>query len=398
MKGKLLASFIAVILLVLPSFSFAYMDDTHAYFITKLCDDNSFIKHPSIVNMCEHRDAAIAGAVMPDISVFYYLEKFPNKYTATHTKSFCTAIRGNAITDRERAFAQGACLGHLIADSYAHNIFVPTTIRKTGLTNLMVHVFAEEKVNDYLIARNPFMPSLLDENLRNWKEFVPLMTKTLENKESWRNTQVEPKMQALVNEITCSNLGPETDSCNPASFGLAYKTMLAVPWYMYVFAGLILIFNLFLLIKLFTFLRQWNWFAYLTALLTIFWIALIVFAIVFLSQGELFAQFEKLSAPITAILPTPDIAVSVQETYNLIKQYAMDPDYFWQQQLVNGVPVDIVKPPHGHGSLSAANASTAPGRVLLLIFLIGAILLLVYFHFTGRIRFWDWFKRKKFRA
>jgi hypothetical protein len=138
---------IPILILFLP-FAYSSMDDTHAYFVDRLCKDNTAELSGEIQLMCKHLDAAILGAVAPDIAVFYYFDSWPNKYTATHTKSFCTALRLNAITEREIAFAEGACVGHLIPDSYSHNIYVPKTVHDTFFPNSVIHVFTEEKEND----------------------------------------------------------------------------------------------------------------------------------------------------------------------------------------------------------------------------------------------------------
>jgi hypothetical protein len=224
------------------------------------------------------------------------------------------------------------------------------------------------------------------------------MERALQNEDSWKNQKnIEANMQKLVNEITCSGLTPESQKiCDQSSYSVAYRTMFILPWYMYALVILILVFNLGVFIKLMTFFKKLNVFGYIEALLSLFVMVMIVLAIIWFSQGQIFAQFQKLSAPITSILPTEDMHSAVENAYSMVKEYAKDPQYLFKKHLVNGANIDVVLPPHGHSSLVSAEKMQGPVRTIVFILLGGLILILIYFQVTKKFAFWNLFKRKEY--
>jgi len=143
-----------LLLFMFPAVS-AWGPATHTYITNDLLDNPEGCP---ILTMCgendENRAAFMAGSEIPDITVVYYFEHGGAKYIATHNWGFQQLVMSQATNDREKAFAYGIAQ-HLISDSVAHQIVIPSVIIRSGVPNWLVHPLAEQKYDSQLKGKYP---------------------------------------------------------------------------------------------------------------------------------------------------------------------------------------------------------------------------------------------------
>jgi len=134
-----------IILVLLAGSASAWGPNTHMHITDEAmaqCEEDPECQNSLIfTTINNNQDAYRCGYMFPDVHVIYYYAKFQN-YQATHAYSFCGKALEYAENDGERAAAYG-CFSHLIADSIAHNYFIPGIIDNTQIPNDIIHPIAE---------------------------------------------------------------------------------------------------------------------------------------------------------------------------------------------------------------------------------------------------------------
>ncbi len=149
MKKLLITLMLA--LLILPSVM-AFFPLTHKHQQNELL--NTYQGNSEFYQKCmRHPDACYVGNVLTDLSVAWYYINQGENYVITHSPSFARAMLRNAVGEVEEACAVGSGL-HATQDYESHNLMVPDTIKKTGLPNSVIHVFAEQHVDNIVVKTN----------------------------------------------------------------------------------------------------------------------------------------------------------------------------------------------------------------------------------------------------
>lgn len=130
-----------------------WFPNTHTYIINKIEEKSIEIQNFSYCFDNSVNEQAIrAGNILPDITAIDYIN--PNKnYKATHSWNFQQKLLDMAESQDEKCLAYGVSI-HLIADSVAHEKFIPSKIKKIGLLNWIIHLLIEEKIDECLVYKN----------------------------------------------------------------------------------------------------------------------------------------------------------------------------------------------------------------------------------------------------
>lgn len=165
---------ILLLALLLP-LSSAFMPPTHLYIQNRVLDE--FGGNSQLYQDCmADPELCFAGNIMSDLSVVYYYTD-GMKYVATHQPIFCQSMLQQATNSQEKACAVGACL-HQTQDMRSHNVMVEYAITHTGMSNAVIHTFAEQHIDNVVQDRVPgIKENALD--VDRWDECRPLLVKVL---------------------------------------------------------------------------------------------------------------------------------------------------------------------------------------------------------------------------
>jgi hypothetical protein len=203
-KNLIWALFLVSILCI--SGAIAYMPVTHGY----MFDSSKEIPiNSEMYKACaKYPDLCYSGDVMTDVSViFYFLDR--SKYSSTHSPSFCRTLLENSNGDEEMACAVGSCL-HLAQDMVSHNELVPNAVLKTKLKNSVVHIFAEQKVDNYLTSKYPTLERESKDSLSQYKSCMPLFKKAMIGDPSYNDytdAQLDELFDKFITEYQNSQTG-----------------------------------------------------------------------------------------------------------------------------------------------------------------------------------------------
>jgi hypothetical protein len=149
----------ALILLSISTGAKAWGPATHTWVTNELLDNP---QGNQILTLCatdkEHRDAFLAGSMIPDVTVVYYFESGGQMYRATHNWNFQQSVFSQAQNTREQAFAYGIAQ-HLISDSVSHQFVIPKAIEDHRIPNWLIHPLLEQKYDSYLKIKYPEIDS-----------------------------------------------------------------------------------------------------------------------------------------------------------------------------------------------------------------------------------------------
>lgn len=304
---KILIPFFIFLMLIFNVF--AWMPDTHN-------DMNAEALHRAgdtpLARIVENDFADFVGCdILTDISVFAYfndgLNKIGTKYKQTHSQSLCTLMVGLAQNERELACAYGVCAHH-VQDAVAHNDFVPTVVRRTKLVNGLVHIFAEEKVNDEI--RNLQLSS----QTRNFlgiaaAEHRGFFKRALASQNL--DFPFEDLFDAFTDEVTGND-----------KYSVGFRAFTAVPLQIHVFLMLLFIASLVgmgLIIRV----QNRNIFNNISIVLLLIIVLTVIAAYALFFTGDLWMFFQTASEPISNLMPTQgweqSVEKSISETVNFLR-------------------------------------------------------------------------------
>jgi hypothetical protein len=285
--------FLPFFLLLLISSAFAFFPDTHTFMLDRLCESNVQSSVKTIC--CNNYPSCLAGVSMVDISVVYYFTEF-QKYEITHSPSYCNRMIQLASDDETRAFAYGTCI-HQLQDSVSHNYLVPYSISHTAIPNTVVHIFAEERLDDIIEGANPTIVRKTRDTLNIMKtnnydnKYMTMLKGALLQEQAYNNVDVVELTDFFIGQVQTSS-----------GYKLGFSTMWAVPTIVYVILfGLALVcgFGLY-----YIFSKRLHGFGAIgLGILCSVIIAFVILAVYGVASGSVFNIYEVISTPISAITP-----------------------------------------------------------------------------------------------
>ena len=318
------------------------------------------VKYP---NLC------YSGNVLNDVSViFYYTAR--NKYAVTHSPNFCRALIQNSLNEKELACAVGGCM-HQPADIVAHNELVPEAILNSFIVNEVIHVFTEQKVDNYMEKKYPFIKQEAVLQLNDFEECVPLFKRTLIGEVEYQDLseeEIDNIFKAFIAEIQNSRTGYDVGFKSKSFF----STIKAIPFvivgiYTAIMAGFILI-SVLLIFKLINKERKIRHIIGLFIFLPLSIIMLYLF--IGSIYGSAFNNFVTIIKPISNLVPVSNIQYyvdkAVDNTQNLLTE--------GEKWLYN---TDA----SGFNALDEANARIMPYDYLILIILSAFLIWFIWFLF-----------------
>lgn len=317
MKNKFLISLMIIsifsIMFLLPLGSSFMPKYTH-----KLIQEQS-LKEPinsEFYKSClKYPELCYSGNVLSDVSVvFYYTGQ--GKYTATHSGSFCNELINNIAKipgkdpEKMRACAIGGCL-HQPADIVSHSNLgnkdgmVSYAISHSLLVNSVIHVFAEQKMDNWVERNNPQMAEQSRNYLSSYKECEDLFIVAMMGESDYGDMQkadLENVFEDFINEIITSTETGYNPAFQQKSFLGTLDSLPTVILVIYVLIMLILfLIILLIIIKL---LKRNGKIRHILGLV-IFLPILIILIYLFIgaSQGQAFKNFITLIKPVSELVP-----------------------------------------------------------------------------------------------
>ena len=327
------------LVLILSLFSVdAFMPKyTHKLIHETAIETTSNIDSETYQACVKYPDLCYSGNVLSDISViFYYTGQ--GLYTTTHNPPFCRALLDNAPkvpgrdTDRMRACAIGGCM-HQPADIVSHskmgemNGMVTYAIEKSFLANSVIHVFAEQKLDNYVEKNNPGVGEESLDYLESYKECQDLFVLTMLGESSYQEAgftqaKLNEIFDTFITEIRNSQTGYDRSFENKSIF-VTLKSIPAVLIAVYI--SIMLFFFIVPSILIFKIVRRKATLRHYIGLIIFLPIFLIMAYFLYSSfQGSAFNNFIGFIKPISNIVPIGDpetwVSLGVQNTRNFLNQ------------------------------------------------------------------------------
>ena len=247
-----------------------------------------------------------SGNVLNDISVIWYWTE-GYKYAVTHNPNFCRALIEESKTNEEYACAVGGCM-HQPADIVSHNKMVPWAIEHSFLANTVIHVFAEQKVDNWVEKNYPSVGQEALNYLGDYEKCMPLFKRVMLGYEEYGDVteeEVDAKFDKFIVEIMTSQTGYDT-AFEQKSFAVNFKSL---PFT--VIAGYSLLLLFFLLVSVLLMIKMFKRDAKLKHYLAFFLVFLpiaLLLSYVFIAnlQGSAFTAVIKIAKPISFLVPLGD--------------------------------------------------------------------------------------------
>lgn len=265
------------------------------------------LKYP---NLC------YTGNVLTDISVIWYWTE-GYKYAVTHSPNFCRNLIESATNDQEYACAVGGC-SHQPADIVSHNELVPYSIERSLLANVVIHVFAEQKVDNWVVRNYPDVQEFADEAMSDYEVCMPLFKRVMLGYDEYGDIteeEVNSKFDKFIQEIKTSQTGYDTAYKNKGISvnlkSIPFAVIAAFIIFM-VFGFLLVLLLIIKLIKGDRRIRVWIGLLVFGALLALF-----VYIFVMNLQGAAFKAIVTIATPISELVPignTPEYYIDKATT------------------------------------------------------------------------------------
>lgn len=142
-----LATVVAIVLLAaLPDQAWAFGPATHVFLGSRLLDSLYLLPGALAEIIRVHPQSFLYGSMAADIS---FAKKYVPAGRHCHFWHVGEEILETATNDRLRAVAYGY-LGHLAADTIAHNFFIPRQLLLTSSTKALGHSYWEHRLDVFL--------------------------------------------------------------------------------------------------------------------------------------------------------------------------------------------------------------------------------------------------------
>jgi len=370
---KKILMFLIITLLMINCVS-AFMPLTHKY-IQQQAIENQIDSEMYRV-LTKYPNLAYAGNVLTDISVFFYYTA-RSKYSATHSPNFCRSLLQNADTEEKLACAVSGCT-HQPQDIVAHNKLVPHAILNSLFVNNIIHVFSEQKLDNWVERNNPGLKDQAMAQLNDYDTCMPLFIDTLIGDPQYSDmsrTELEDMFAKFIAEIQNSRTGYDT-SFKTKSFFVNLKT---IPF------SILAIYSLFMLgflfLSILTIIKIWKG----DRRIRIF-IALFIFLPIFLIlaywfignlYGSAFNNFITIIKPFSELVPIGGNQEYIDEAVSNTKAFLTEGEQWLFDSEASGF----------------TELNSADRQVLVYDYIIAFILLTLFIWFL-----WFIFKRNKIKV
>lgn len=317
MKQKNLFAFVFMFLFLVGTISqvSAFMPrDTHKIIHnTALADQYSSDWYAKCM---KYPDLCYTGNVLTDVSVIWYWTE-GYKYAVTHSPNFCRALiesagddpSSGATADEEYACAIGGCM-HQPADIASHSIkdgksgLVPTTIKNSFLVNNIIHVFAEQKVDTWVVNNYPGIEDTAETQLTNYAKCVPLFKRVMLGQEQYSDVtddELNTLFDKFITEVQNSKTGYDPAFKNK-SFMVNFKSLpfSIIAMYLLIMAYFIMVVAL-LAVKIVK--REAKVRHYITIIIFAPIVAILIYVLIANATGGAFQAILNIATPISKIVP-----------------------------------------------------------------------------------------------
>ena len=350
-----------ILFLLSVSLVSSYMPETHTIMNSQTILSSPNSDYSQIVQ--EYYSDFIACNVLSDISVFYYFSegfsKIGTKYKQTHSQNLCERMIANAENDRQLSCAIGVCT-HEVQDSVSHNDFVPEVIRRTYLVNGLVHIFAEEKVNDILKTKES--SAQIRQAL---SDVAPI------HKEFFRKSLVFPGSDFPFDSMYDAFVGEVVGN---QKYSVGFRGFFAVPLQIHLILISLFIMALVILAYLIR-AENKNIFNITSMVLLMIIVILVILVYGLFFAGKLWLFFQWASHPVSQIMPTQGYEQWVQKS---ITQSTF--------LFNNGATATmaIIPDPAGENALLKAGEAGQTFRIVVDLILLSIIALFVWLNIRRR--------------
>jgi hypothetical protein len=316
MKNKLFILILVSMFLLISSLSNvkSFMPPTHNFLNSEIMSSYQGTSTQMYNAMVNHPDLAYVGNMLTDISVVFYYTGGGAKYQVTHSPGFCTAMLSNAVgsngvsQEEEFSCAVGTCL-HQSEDWVSHTIMVPYAITHSGLANQVVHVFAEQHLDNIVLKEHPeVVNNVMSINISSWNKCIPLFKRTLDTYDSYKQDVESGATDTLINSFI-AEVYNSVNSNSKTSYDMAFQDKVTIfgkiglvpPLFLLMYLGFMGLFGLLAVLLIFKKDKKIiNWIS-----LVLFTILFVIMLILFISllTGHLFQTVVFIVRPISNLVP-----------------------------------------------------------------------------------------------
>ncbi len=344
----------------------AYFPKTHSYIIHETCEkrlDTDLAKM-----CCNEEDACIAGNILADISVIYYLERGLKKYTITHSSILCKEAIAKSRTPTEEAVAAGMCL-HMIQDVVSHNKMVPYSIRKTGLPNNFIHPFSEQKLDNYVESIDPNAGIYVQNAMEGAMEYVPFIQRILQPNPEYGDVNVETLTKGFIEQVKTSKTG----------YDVSFNTVKAIPKLLFVILGLIVIGFITGLYYILT-RTELRFINIISAVIMLVLLLIVIISMIGAFTGSFWVMFTAMAKPISILTPIPDPGLILQDTLDETKNMMI-----FGATYLDSLPPEMRDVTGlNTGQIKAAEMETRGKRIFIYAVILLIIGFMIYLNFRTR--------------
>jgi len=352
-------------LIMLPSV-IAFMPPTHLYLHDRTLEET--VSDSPLFQKCKSdSDLCFGGNILADLSVIYYYTD-ARAYQVTHQPSFCQAMLDEAQNPTEEICAIGSCLHGPVQDIVSHEQMVPTSIRRTGLVNQIIHTFSEQHLDNIVQDRVPNLKNRAL-NVSRWNECRPLFKRVLQGNSEYKDKIASGEFDDVFDRFLSEIQGSVT------SYDIIFRSKTAMdnirvlpPIILVLYVGTLLLWIL--LFVLLIFRRNKS---------ILNWISIVILLIIIFLQGWLFVAnlngvafdtFINIISPISNLVPIGDPDLYLDQAVSNGKQFFTgDAERFI-----------IGKDGSGFDALNEANSSVLFIDVILAIVLVLIIIAFIFFN------------------
>lgn len=302
----------------------AFMPLEHYQLVGEIINSSDNSVSGNYFNACKsYPTLCLASSMENDVGVIFYYTNSP-RYNLLHSPAFCQKMLDNVAgsslpSDQALACAIGSCL-HMEADLASHSTkgMVQYSISHTLLPNSIIHVFAEQHLDNWVRSKYPdsankYETSLLDGYLTCEPLYVQSMFGSSEFA-GLSKADIEGYFDTFIHEVVTSQTGYDPGFKDKSLF----VTIKSIPItyviiYLIIMLGFLFI-EIILIIKI---IKKQG--------LIRHWIGLIIFGLFFgimvylfigLLNGNAFGYFINLISPISNLVPIGNPQTYLDKAHN----------------------------------------------------------------------------------
>ena len=340
----------------------------------------------------KYKGFCYAGTVLDDVTVITY---YTNKglYGLTHSPQFCATMINNVAKvpgadysdpttiEKYRAIAIGACM-HQPADIASHSRqnkygtgedgLVAYTIKHSLLVNEIIHVFAEQRVDNILCSQYPELEKATEKDLEeNYKFAQPLFEMSMLGLDSSiSKQQLDDLFDTFIQEtLNYQGYKPAYDQKSfLGTFNVIPTSYLAI--FLILLSGTVLI-NVLLVLKIWK--KEAKIRHFIGLIFFIFIFSIFIYVGVGAVQGNAFNNFLNLINPVTSIVPIGNYQTYINLGIANTRAMLFEGEGWLDNTDASGRgQIDV---------LGEANAQVMVWDIIILLVLVVAIIVFIWFLF-----------------